>query len=55
MEALKARKAAAALGVSVGTVNADLAFNNRTESVQELNATDRDERREAAKARAEGG
>jgi hypothetical protein len=42
------REAATALGVSVGTVNNDLAFNNRTESVQELNATVRDERREAA-------
>jgi predicted transcriptional regulator len=42
------RQAAEALGVSVGTVNSDLAFSNRTENVQELNAGDRDERREAA-------
>jgi hypothetical protein len=41
------RQAAAALGVSLGTVNSDLAFNNRTESVQELNATHRDAQREA--------
>jgi hypothetical protein len=42
------REAAEALGVGVATVNRDLAFQNGTESVPELNASDRDARREAA-------
>jgi N6-adenosine-specific RNA methylase IME4 len=42
------RKAAEALGVGIATGNRDLAFQNETESVPELNASDRDARREAA-------
>jgi hypothetical protein len=55
---LSQRDVAQALGVSVGTVNNDLAFNNRTQIVQELNAADRAERtkqkQEARRKREEG-